>query len=97
MLDLIILGLMVLVFTANFLADKNLENYFLDLDVIYFEFLKEEEESEKIKQQIKQQIELEQKIKNNNKILKNNKNNTNLDKPSAFEIWKAEGLNIKYK
>ena len=55
-------------------------------------------------------IKLEQKIKNNNKIIKMYKKNKKplyikgcgivmayKDKPSSFDVWKAEGLNIKMK
>ena len=90
MLALIILVLISLIVVSYFVADKKLDYCFFDLDIIYFFFLEEESDKLEIKQNIKKQIEIEKQIKNN-------KNNTNLDKPSAFEIWKAEGLNIKYK
>ena len=121
MLDLIILVLISLIFACNCLAYEKLEEYFFDLDIVYFDFL--EEENLKIKKQIeierkqkfiletiktkeliikiniKNMIKIEQKIKNNNKLIKLYKNNkkTVKDKPSAFDVWKAEGLNIKYK
>ena len=110
MLALIILVLISLIVVSYFVADKKLENYFFDLDIVYFQFLKEESDKLEIKNIIKKQIKLEQKIKNNNKVIKLYKNNRKpvyikdgcyvtayLDKPSAFEMWKAEGLDIKYK
>lgn len=97
MLDLIILGLMVLVFTANFLADKNLENYFLDFDFIYFEFLEKNKKEEKnpiletlIDMSVEEMIKIEQKLKTYKKII----NNTS---SSSYEIWLAEGSRIKLK
>lgn len=110
MVALIILVLISLILVCNFLADEKLEEYFFDLDIIYFEFLEEESDKLEIKNIIKKQIKLEQKIKKNNKVIKLYKNNKKtvyitgcgyikayLDKPSAFEMWKAEGLNIRYK
>ncbi len=112
MLDLIILGLMVLVFTANFLADKNLENYFLDFDFIYFEFLELEQikQTEKKKQEKKIKFVLETiktkkiiidiNIKNMIKIeqkLKTYKKIINNTSSSSYEIWLAEGSRIKLK
>ena len=45
----------------------------------------------------KQQIKIEKQIKKNNNVIKLYKNNTNQDKPSAFDVWKAEAFNIKLK
>ena len=110
MLALIILVLISLIVVSYFVAEKQLNYCFLDLDVIYFQFLEAESNKLEIKSIVKKQIEIEQKIKNNNKVIKiNNKNikpvyikgcgyvTAYLDKPSAFEIWKAEALNNKYK
>jgi len=90
MLDLIILVLISLVFAANFLADIKLDSYFLDLDIIYFEFLKEEQEKLEIKINIKNMIKIEQKLKTYKKII-NNKDS------SSYKIWLAEGSRIKLK
>ena len=59
---------------------------------------------------IKKMIKIEQKIIKNNNVIKLYKNNKKpvyitgcgyikayLYKPSSFDVWKAEGLNIKYK
>lgn len=109
MLVLIIL-VICLTFISAFLAEKKLESAFLDLDFIYFEFLELESDKLEIKINIKKQMKLEQKIKKNNKVIKLYKNNTKpfyikgcgyvtayQDKPSYVDVWKAEGLNIKYK
>ena len=110
MLDLIILVLISLIVVSYFVADKKLENYFFDLDIIYFQFLEEEQQKIEIKMNIQKQIKLEQKIRYNNKVIKADKKHTKpvyikgcgyistyKDKPSSFDVWRSEGLNIRYK
>ena len=110
MFDLIVLVVISLILISNFLFDEKLDSYFLDFDYIYFQFLEDESDKLEIKNLIKKQIKLEQKIKKNNKIIKTYKNSVKPfyikgsgyimvydDKPSIFDVWKAEGLNIKYK
>lgn len=112
MLALIIVVLFTLILVSNFLADEKVEDYFLDLDFIYFDFLELEQikQTEKKKQEekikfvletiktkkiiininIKNMIKIEQKLKTYKKIINNKES-------SSYQIWLAEGLNVKLK